>query len=177
MDIASAVFTLTVAIIRFVAEQNSNHVHAIVKQLGGTVQQIQDNIAPLLSNPQVLAQNQLLNRTLQALLVALNDTNFHLRLWTETRSHRFIASIHPGSATEQLKGDNEHLMNQYLMLIGAVQVVDRIHGYNVISSNAISSNRRNTTQPPSIVNYLSPSNAATEEVKRFWGQYVGSEVS
>jgi len=175
MDIVSAAFTLTIGILHLMAEQDSKHI--VMKQLAGTVQQIQDNIAPLLSNPQVLAQNQPLNRSLRALLVALSDTNFHLRLWTETRSHRFIASIHPGSATEQLKDDNGHLMNQYLMLIGAVQFVDHIHGYNVISSNVISSNRRNTTQPPSIVNYLSPSKAATEEVKSFWNRYVGSEVS
>jgi len=132
MEIASAVFTLTVAIIHLIAEQDSKF--SIAEQLGGTVQQIQDNIAPLLSNPQILAQNQPLTRSLQALLVALNDTNFHLRLWTQTRSHRFFAWIHPWSAAEQLKGDNGRLMNQYLMLMGAVQFVDHIHGYNVTPS-------------------------------------------
>ena len=174
MEIASAVFTLTVAIIRFVAEQDSNY--TIVKQLGGTVQQIQDNITPLLSNPQILSRNQVLIHNLQALSVALNDTKFHLHLWTETRSHRFFTCIYPWSEAEQLKNDNERLMNQYLMLMGAIQFANFYHGHNVISS-AGSSNWRGCAQPPSIVHYFSPSRAAAENVKRFWNHYVGSEVS
>ena len=81
-----------------------------------------------------------------------------------------LALINPWAVTQQLKDDRDQIMAYYTLLMGAMQVVDHIEGYNMIT-------------PPHKVN--SPSfqgkqkrvGVSDSEVLNFWESCIGKEVS
>lgn len=131
MDVASIVYSLTIGIIAFISEHDDHK--ALTKDICKSVQLVQMDIKPLFADPKSLSKNESLNASLRALQETLLDIYYHLRLWKESKSHRALAWVRPWLATQQLRDDRQLLMNQYIMLMGATQFVDRLTGFNVIS--------------------------------------------
>ena len=164
--IAKAVYSIAIGITNFIAEHDDKD--AITGQISSIVIQIQHIIHPLLSQN---ITNLPLEQCLQGLQAILSNTHEHLKTWKESRFHRLLAFIIPSVVTQQLRDDREQLMVQFDLLMGAMQIVDHIKGYNVIT--------------PSVkVNYESLPQKKNKKVKgkgdevlAFWKQCIGSEVS
>ena len=80
-----------------------------------------------------------------------------------------LALINPWAVTQQLKDDRDQLMAHYTLLMGAIQVVDHIEGYNMIT-------------PPHKANSTLPfqgkeKRIEVSEVLDFWEKRIGKEVS
>ena len=164
--IAKAVYSIAIGITNFIAEHDDKD--ATTEQISNIAIQIQHIIHPLLSQK---ITNLPLEQCLQGLQTILSSTHEHMKTWKESKSHRLLAFINPSAATQQLKEDREQLMAQFQLLMGAMQIVDHIKGYNVITA-------------PTKVNYESlpqkenkKAKGKGNEVLAFWEQCIGSEVS
>jgi len=163
--IAKAVYSIAIGITSFIAEHDDKD--AVTKQISNIVVQIQHIIHPLISQN---ITNLPLEQCLHGLQSILNSTHEHMLTWKENRSRRLLALINPSAVTQQLKEDREQLMAQFQLLMGAMQIVDHIKGYHVIT-------------PPAKVDYESlpqKENKKTvkgkgNEVLAFWEQCIGSE--
>ena len=164
--IAKAVYSLAVGITQFIAEHEEKD--AINQEISSITTLIQNIIHPLLSRK---ITNLPLQQCLQGLQGALSNTHEHMKMWKETKFHRMLALINPGAVTQQLKDDRDLLMAHYTLLMGAMQIVDHIEGYNMIT-------------PPSKVVCPNPSQGGKKKIKGkgsevldFWEKCIGEEVS
>ena len=163
MDIASTVYTLTVGIIQFVAEHGDKD--ALKEQISTIAIQIQSIITPLRLRDIPSAP---LRNVLEALQTVLRNVEEHLRSWNESRSRRLLALVNPWAVTAELKEDREQMMHQYIMLMGAMQVVEFIRGYTV----------NLPLVGPGIGG--APSRGIeieSNEVLKFWRRHIGNDVS
>ena len=168
--IASTVYGLAVGITQFIAEHEDKD--AINQEISSITTLIQNIIQPLLSGK---TTNLPLQQCLEGLQSVLSNTHEHMKMWKERRSRRILAFINPGAVTQQLKDDRDQLMIHYTLLMGAMQIVDHIEGYNMI------------TPPPKVVfPNRPPSQEEKKEVKGkgshsevldFWEKCIGKEVS
>ena len=165
LSIAHAVYGLAVGITNFIAEHDDKD--AVHQQISIIVTQIQNIIHPLKSRKLI---NLPLEQCLQGLQSVLSSTDEHMKAWKESRSRRILALFNPWAVTQQLKDDREQLMAHYILLMGAIQIVDHIKGYNLI------------TPPPKVDH--SPSQEEKRMVKGkgsevldFWEKCIGEEVS
>jgi len=164
MDVASTVYSLTVGIIQFVAEHGDKD--AMKEQISTIAIQIQSIITPLRLRDIPSAP---LRNALETLQAVLRNVEEHLRSWKESRSRRLLAMVNPWAVTAELKEDREQMMHQYIMLMGAMQVVDYIRGY--------------TVNPPVVAPVrisASPSRGIeieSNEVLKFWRRHIGNDVS
>lgn len=165
LSIAHAVYGLAVGITNFIAEHDDKD--AVHQQISIIVTQIQNIIHPLKSRKLI---NLPLEQCLQGLQSVLSSIDEHMKAWKESRSRRILALFNPWAVTQQLKDDREQLMAHYILLMGAIQIVDHIKGYNLI------------TPPPKVDH--SPSQEEKRMVKGkgsevldFWEKCIGEEVS
>ncbi|KAF8814917.1 hypothetical protein BYT27DRAFT_7238634 [Phlegmacium glaucopus] len=171
LAVAHAVYGLAVVLTNFIAEHDDKD--TVHQQISSIVIQIQNIIHPLLSRK---ITNLPLQQCLEGLQSVLSNTHEHMKAWKESKPRRVLALINPWAVTQQLKEDREQLMAQYTLLMGAMQIVDHIKGYNLI------------TPPPKVVR--SPSGTSTSgtsqeekngakgsEVLEFWEKCIGKEVS
>ncbi|KAF8162804.1 hypothetical protein B0H34DRAFT_295065 [Crassisporium funariophilum] len=168
MDIASAVYNLTIGIINFIAEHDDKD--TATQRISNVVVQIQNIISPLLSRE---ITNDSLRQCLQGLQDVLRDTHEHMRSWKESRTRRLLALINPWAVTQELRDDQALLMNQYIMLMGAMQVVEHVKGYNLIcASESVNptTDGEDTMEARVVLKQES-------DVDAFWRQYIGKEVS
>ena len=151
--IAKAVYGLAVGITNFIAEHEDKD--AVNQEISRIATLIQKIIHPLLSRK---ITNLPLQECLQGLQSVLSNTHEHMKMWKEKRSRRMLALFNPWAVTQQLKDDRDQLMAHYTLLMGAMQVVDHIEGYNMI------------TPPPKVV---CPNE---NQVLDFWEKCIGKEV-
>ncbi|KAF8965890.1 hypothetical protein BDZ97DRAFT_738998 [Flammula alnicola] len=174
MDVASTVYNLTVGILAYIGQLGE--MRDVTNEIASTLQLMQTNMTPLFSDPETLEANQSLVNNLHSIQEILCDINYHLRLWTESRSHRFLRWVQPLTATQQLKGDRDRLMVRYIMLTGALQIVDHVHGYNVIPSVPHTPQRALSIDTPiqSLPFTIEPTvSTANPEVVDFWDKCYG----
>ena len=166
--IAKAVYGLAVGIINFIAEHEDKD--AINQEISSIATLIQSIIHPLLSRR---ITNLSLQQCLQNLQTVLSNTHEHMKMWKESRSRRMLALINPSAVTQQLKDDRDQLMAHYILLMGAMQVVDHIKGYNMITPphNVVCPNC-----PPS-QEEKKKAKGKGSEVLDFWEKCIGKEVS
>ena len=162
--IAHTVYGLAVGIINFVAEHDDKD--ALHEQISNIVTQIENIIRPLLSRE---LTNLPLQQCFQGLESVLSNTHEHMKAWKESRSRRILAFFNPWAVTQQLRDDREQLMAHYIMLMGAMQIIDHIKGYNLI------------TPPPKVDSSRSQEGKRMvkgkgSEVLDFWGKCIGKEV-
>ena len=160
MDVASTVYSLTVGIAQFIAEHGDKD--AMKEQISTIAIQIQSIITPLRLRDMPSAP---LRNVLEALQTVLKNVEEHLRSWDESRSRRLLALVNPWAVTTELKEDREQMMHQYIMLMGAMQVVDYIRGY--------------TVNPPVVSAGPSFSHGIEierNEVLKFWRRHIGNDV-
>jgi len=159
MDVVSTVYSLTVGIVQFVAEHGDKDV--MKEQISTIAFQIQTVISPL----RLRYMPSILRKVLEALHTVLRNVEEHLRSWNESRSRRLLALVNPWAVTTELKEDREQMMHQYIMLMGAMQVVDYIRGY--------------TVNPPVVSAGPSFSHGIEierNEVLKFWRRHIGNDV-
>ncbi|KDR83207.1 hypothetical protein GALMADRAFT_134695 [Galerina marginata CBS 339.88] len=165
MDLASTVFNLAVGIVNFISEHEDKE--SLQEQISDIVVQIQNVIAPLLLRE---LTDEPLKQVLQSLLNVLSNVDSHLRSWKESRSRRMIALVNPWAVTQEVKEDRVQLMHQYILLMGAMQVVDHVKGYNLYPSEA-------KEPPPSPgSSKQGKAKAKVDEVLEFWNSYIGSDL-
>ncbi|KAH9480852.1 hypothetical protein JR316_0007454 [Psilocybe cubensis] len=169
MDIASTVYTITSGIIDFVAEHGAKD--SLQEQISDIVLQIRNVVGPLIIRD---VDNIPLQQTLQGMQNVLSNVDSHLRSWKESRSRRMLALVNPWAVTQEIKEDRVQLMHQYILLMGAMQVVNHIfvRGYNYLPP------------PPQSAAPLTPQSlriqqlhlpAAEEEVLQFWHSRIGGD--
>ena len=164
--IANAVYSLAVGITHFIAEHKDKD--AVNQEISNIATLIQNIIHPLLSRN---ITNLPLQQCLQGLQSVLSNTHEHMEMWKERRSRRMLALVNPWAVTQQLKDDRDQLMAHYTLLMGAMQVVDHIEGYNMI------------TPPHKVVCPNCPPSQGkkkrirTSEALDFWEKCIGKEVS
>ncbi|KAF8808530.1 hypothetical protein BYT27DRAFT_7137322 [Phlegmacium glaucopus] len=162
LAIARTVYNLAVEIItNSIAEQDDQD--TVHQQILSIVTQIQTIIHPLLSRK---ITNVPLQQCLHGLQSVLSNTYEHMKAGKESRPRRMLALINPWTVTQQLKDNREQLMALYTLLMGAMQIVDHVKGYNLI------------TPPPNVDR--SPSQEGRKrtkgsEVLDFWEKCIGKE--
>jgi len=164
LSIVQAVYGLAVGITRFIVEHDDKD--TVNQQISSIATQIQHIIRPLFSRK---LTNLPLKQCLQGLQNVLSDTHEHMKTWKESKSRRMLALINPWAVTQQLRDDREQLMAHYIMLMGAMQIVDHVKGYNLI------------TPPPKVVRSPSQQGGSklkwkANEVLDFWEMCIGKEV-
>ncbi|KAH9480862.1 hypothetical protein JR316_0007464 [Psilocybe cubensis] len=97
--------------------------------------QIQTAIVPLLGR-QSVDLNHNAHQCLCALIPTLESTRKHLEMWIVRRTHSLVSGFNPWLLAHRLKEDKKHLLQHYITLMTALQVVDRIRGYNFVSPAA-----------------------------------------
>lgn len=172
MDIASTVYTITAGIVKFVAEHGDRE--SLQEQISDIVLQIQNVIRPLLIRD---VADIPLRQTLHGLRNALSNVDSHLRSWKESRSRRMLALVNPWAVTQEIREDRLQLMHQYILLMGAMQVVDHIivRGYNYLPP-APQPNAPSMPQPTHVP-HPNLNVPKEEEVLRFWHSRIGGDVS
>lgn len=162
MDIANTVYALTVGIINFISEHEDKN--SLKEQIANVAIQIQGVIAPLLLKN---IQSEPLRRVLEGLRRVLATVEEHLRSWQESRARRLQALVYPWAVTAELRDDKGQLMDQYIMLMGAMQVVDHIRGYNMLPSVVEPDPSQNPSQGVGV---------EAHEVVKFWRSHIGDDV-
>ena len=158
--IVNAVYSLAVGITNFIAEHEDKD--AVNQDISSIATVIQNIIHPLLSRK---VTNLPLQQCLQGLQNVLANTHEHMKMWKEKRSRRMLALVNPWAVTQQLKDDRDQLMAHYTLLMGAIQVVDHIEGYNMI------------TPPQSYPSFKGGKRRVdVSEVLEFWNKCIGKEV-
>lgn len=164
LAVAHTVYNLAVGITNFIAEHDDKD--AGREQISNIVVLIQNVIHPLLSHK---ITNTPLEKCLEGLQSVLTKTHQHMKMWKESRSHRLLAFINPSAVIQQLKEDREQLMDQYIMLMGAMQVIEHIKGYDPITPPTV----HPSTVPKGKTKKVE---GQASEVLDFWEKCIGSEV-
>ncbi|PPQ88416.1 hypothetical protein CVT25_011218 [Psilocybe cyanescens] len=169
MDIASSVYTISVGIVNFIAEQEDKD--SLQVQISDTVVQIQNVIRKLLLRD---VPDLPLRQTLQTLQNLLSNVDSHLRSWKESRGRRMIALVNPWAVTQEIKEDRVQLMNQYNLLIGAMYMVDHItiNGYNMLQPAA----QPNTSTSSQASSSSHPNLPKKDEALEFWHSLIGDDL-
>ncbi|KAF8955218.1 hypothetical protein BDZ97DRAFT_1927076 [Flammula alnicola] len=174
MDVASTVYNLITGTLAYIGQLGVTG--DVTNEIASTLQLMQTIITPLFSDPKTLEANQALVNTLQSMQEILCDIDHHLRLWNESRYHRFLRRVYPLTATQQLKDDHDRLWLRYVMLTGGLQIVEHIHGYNVIHSVPHTPQRALSIDTPtqSLPFTIEPNvSTANPEVVDFWDKCYG----
>ncbi|CAA7270689.1 unnamed protein product [Cyclocybe aegerita] len=187
MDIASGVYTLTLGIMNYVSEQEDRH--TIAARIRAIVGRISSIITPLTTRRTI---DPIVQDCLQDLVRLLEDTQAHLRRWTETRSSRVVGVVNPWLVTHQLREDREELMQGYALLVGAINLDNSMNGYRFVSprSTLLAPPERehhgegspSSSRSVSPMRSLSPLRASptpltSSEANDFWEKYFDDEVA
>ncbi|PPR05533.1 hypothetical protein CVT24_003276 [Panaeolus cyanescens] len=176
MDVVSSVYTLTVGIVQFIAEHETKD--NTISQIWNTTVTIQQIIKPLLN--QKLA-DKALQLTIQGLQVTLRDINDHLVAW-EHPAKKMYSVVNPWALNQELKGDLDQLMRQYLLLVGALQAFHYTRSYTVtqppmrntgLTSLAKQKSRHSTTYSGASSSRVAMSSS---QVGLIWQTFLGKEL-
>lgn len=167
--IAHTVYNLAAGITNFIAEHDDKD--AIKEQISNIVVQIQNIIRPLLSQK---ITNPPLEECLKGLQNVLSQTHEQMKMWKESRSRRLLAFINPSAVTQQLKEDREQLMDQYIMLMGAMQVIEHVKGYSL---NPVAQSKVDSSSSSTVKKKTKKVEEKGTEVLDFWEKCIGNEVS
>lgn len=171
ISVVQAIFSTAVAIQKWIDLSNSRN--STIRELKTTVSRISSILSPLLpissqSQPSTVVSPRLNPATiscLQDLGETLSRTREHLSLWTDKRSKRvaLLSFLSPSTVLDELQDDEKRISQRVSILAFALQVSDMSSRDQVGSV---------TDRQPSTVSFL-----ASEEVRKFWTQTIGNEVS
>ncbi|PPR00555.1 hypothetical protein CVT26_009884 [Gymnopilus dilepis] len=169
MDIATTVFQLTVGIVNFISEHEDKD--ALRGQISSIALQIQNVVAPLLLRD---ITDEPLRQVLHSLQHTLSTVDCHIRSWKESRSKRMYAAVNPWAVSSELREDREQLMQQYIMLMGAMQVVDHVKGYRLLLPDG--ADPPTSAKPSEEQTSLHTTGSKEVEMLQFWRSRIGQEV-
>ncbi len=175
MDSVRKVYTLTEAIIEFILD--SKYLKSVlVLQIFNTITKIQNIITPLLPG----------HHTTLYLLQCLVDTEAvllstweNLSVWNDGRSKPLRALITGRSGAGKLKDDRDHLITRQATLLGAVQIVTQVKGYNIVTPTSASRFRVENKSTLSLKMKMKMSDddqSSVFKADHFWRCYIGDEV-
>ena len=175
MDSVRKVYTLTEAIAEFILD--SKYLKSVlVLQIFNTITKIQNIITPILPSHHITPY------LLQCLVdteAVLLSTWENLSLWNAGRSKPLRALITGRSGAGKLKNDRDHLITRQASLLGAVQIVSQVKGYNVVTSTSATRFRAENKSMLSLKMKMKMSDddqSSIFEADHFWRCYIGVEV-
>jgi hypothetical protein len=173
MDSVRKVYTLTEAIVKFILD--SKYLKSVlVLQIFNTITKIQNLITPLLPGHHITPY------LLQCLVdteAVLLSTWENLSLWNDGRSKPLRALITGRSGAGKLKDDRDHLITRQATLLGAVQIVSQVKGYNVVTSTSASRAENKSMLSLKMKMKMSDDDQSSVfEADHFWRCYIGVEV-
>lgn len=174
MDSVRKVYTLTEAIIDFILERK--HLKSItVLQIYNVVTKIQNTVAPLLPGHDVAPY---LLRCLADTESVLLSAWQNLGTWNDGRSRRLRTLITGHSGTGKLKEDRDRLVSRQDALLGAVQIVTDVKGYNIVVPSSATRYRAENKSTLSLKMRMKmpEDQSSVFEADHFWKCYVGDEV-
>ncbi|KAF8878981.1 hypothetical protein CPB84DRAFT_1852217 [Gymnopilus junonius] len=174
MDIASTIYKFTMGIVNFISEHEDKD--ALHDQISNIVVQIQSIVAPLMLRD---ITDEPLKQVLQSLQHVLSTVDGHLQSWKENRTRRVFAVVNPWAVTSEIREDRVQLMHQYIMLMGAMQVIDHVKGYNLLLPDGADP-RPMTNASKEVETQARPAlkevSGEDDGVSQFWHSCVGSNL-
>ncbi|PPQ70374.1 hypothetical protein CVT25_000085 [Psilocybe cyanescens] len=179
MSSIDTVHKLALSIMDLVAEYEERN--SLIVHIFNICFQIQTAIAPFVGH-QFLTFNHNTEHCLYSLAPVLESTHTHLEMWIARREHSLVSVFNPWFLAHQLKENKRQLLQQYITLMTALQVVDRIRGYNFVSPAAsilsfqdqeVLHPPRQRRRPTDILTSMYPDS----EAKTFWKDHFKGEPS
>ena len=193
VSVVRTVYAITKALGNWLDDRKEKH--QVVCQISSIVQQIHGILLPLQSSLEESTHidEQQLADCLKKIEEIVINTKEHLLVWDKKRSKRMIAFFNPSSVTKELKGDEQRLHQQLLLLLVAITLKEHVRGRQqsvpVIPSprdSDLKPHRQHTVpvghydlkaSPPIAITFIDePEPELESDLLVFWREFIGEKV-
>jgi len=167
LPIIMAVYTLAIGVGSWLQECAEHE--RTVKEISGTISQIQNILLPL----KTTSIDKPVLDSVRSIGDTLKRTEKHLLVWQYKRTRRISSLFVPSTALGQLKRDAQQLNQQLVLLLTSLAIVQYSHSQSGSSagSESESESESSTRSPATVLDWVE-----NRDVIEFWRGYVGEKV-